>query len=104
MATHKVNLDHDGKEVIINDGDTIVIELPENPTTGYMWYLSEVSTEGITEKSNHYFSSNTAIGSGGIRTFEFVLKKGKNGNITLHNMRKWSNDIYQTFQLRYTFE
>jgi inhibitor of cysteine peptidase len=104
MATHKVNLENDDKEIIISDGDTIIIELPENPTTGYLWYPKDLSTEGIIEKSNHYFSPNTAIGSGGIRTFEFILKKGKNGNITLQNMQKWSNDIYQTFRVKYTFE
>ncbi|TAE40617.1 MAG: hypothetical protein EAZ70_03650 [Runella slithyformis] len=104
MAIHKINSDDNGSRITIVDGDIIIIELPENPTTGYMWIPKGLKAEQITEKSNNYTLTNTGIGSGGIRTFEFIMKKGQEGNIILENMQKWSNDIYQTFQLNYTFE
>lgn len=104
MATHKINLDDNGGKITIADGDVIIIELPENPTTGYIWIPKDLKTEQVTKKSNNYTSINTAVGSGGLRTFEFIMKRGEGGNIILENMQKWSNDIYQTFQLEYTFE
>jgi inhibitor of cysteine peptidase len=103
MNIHKINLDDNGSKITIADGDMIVIELPENPTTGYTWIPKNSKAEQITEKSNNYILTNTGIGSGGLRTFEFIMKKGEEGSIILENMQKWSNDVYQTFELKYTF-
>ena len=104
MAIHRINLDDNGSKISIADGDTIIIELPENPTTGYIWILKNSKTQQITEKSNNYISTNTGIGSGGARVFEFIVKKGEDESIILSNEQRWNNDIYQTFQLRYTFD
>lgn len=104
MAIHKINLDDNGSKISIADGDTIIIELPENPTTGYMWIIKNSKTEQITEKSNSYTSTSTGIGSGGTRIFEFIVKTGGGESIILDNVQRWNNDIYQTFQLRYTFD
>ena len=104
MAIHKVNSDDNGSTIVIADGDTIIIELSENPTTGYTWILKNSKTEQIIEKSNNYTSTNTGIGSGGTRVFEFIMKIGEGGSIILDNAQRWSNDVYQTFHLTYTFD
>ena len=104
MAIHKVNSDDNGSTIVIADGDTIIIELSENPTTGYTWILKNSKTEQIIEKSNNYTSTNTGIGSGGTRVFEFIMKIGEGGSIILDNAQRWSSDVYQTFHLTYTFD
>ncbi|HET7285690.1 MAG TPA: protease inhibitor I42 family protein [Nitrososphaeraceae archaeon] len=53
-------------------GDIILINLNENPTTGYQWKIDESDEKIIPmEDSKYSISSHNGIGSGDTRTFTF---------------------------------
>ena len=77
-------------------GDSFVIKLKSNPTTGYSWsYIDDES--GILKKvSNEYEQDKTngnLIGSGGTELWTF--KAIKKGGIILkfHYARPWEKDV-----------
>ena len=61
--------DDNGKIVEAKIGQTMIIELPENPTTGYVWTLKHRT--GIVHLSNSrcIAANESAIGGGGMRRF-----------------------------------
>ncbi len=77
-------------------GETFMIKLESNPTTGYSWRLAELKS-GIVEKiSNVYKQTATEerlVGSGGIEEWTFkALAKGK-VTITFEYVRPWEKDV-----------
>ena len=77
-------------------GETFMIKLESNPTTGYSWRLATLQS-GIVEKvSNVYKSTKTQeriVGSGGIEEWTFkAAAKGK-VTMTLEYVRPCEKDV-----------
>jgi inhibitor of cysteine peptidase len=77
-------------------GQSFIIKLESNATTGYSWRLAE-HKPGIVEKvSNTYVPSKTEgrmVGSGGIEEWTFkAIAKGK-VIIILEYVRPWEKDV-----------
>ncbi len=97
--TEQAALVKDGENssaINVKAGDTFVIKLESNPTTGYSWRLAELKP-GIVEKvSNDYVQTKTEgriVGSGGIEDWTFkAVAKGK-VIITLEYARPWEKDV-----------
>ena len=97
---HKISADKTIKEIVVQKGDTIEIELDESPTTGYSWEIAEIEGNVLGLQSSDYKRHKiVGIGGGGIRRLKFLVNELGNGSIKLKNWRKWSGDIYQQFQL-----
>jgi inhibitor of cysteine peptidase len=82
-----------GKTVEIRPGDTVVMCLDENPTTGYQWALESNQEEVVTLLSTDYVPARgVGIGGGGQRLFTF--KAVQTGDTTLHFRlwRAWEGD------------
>jgi len=61
-----------GKTVNVNPGDTIIVSLHENPSTGYRWIMD--TSWGMLSKGDYYTASNTGlIGSGGVHTWNYLV-------------------------------
>ena len=91
-----VQITGDSGNIDVTTGQTFVIKLESNPTTGYSWRLAELKT-GIVEKvSNDYVPTKTegnVVGSGGIEEWTFkAVTKGK-VIITLEYARPWEKDV-----------
>lgn len=71
MTEIKLTRNDNGKTVEAQVGESVVIELPENPTTGYIWTLDVKEGTGIAYLSNSMYvaANNSAIGGGGMRKF-----------------------------------
>jgi inhibitor of cysteine peptidase len=82
-----------GKIQNVSVGDSVVIRLPENPTTGYRWVFKEVDHKGIltTDPSKIEFVAHpeSGIGGGGTRTFRFAAKSHGTVVIKLVLKRSW---------------
>jgi inhibitor of cysteine peptidase len=88
----------DGRTVEVRPGERIVVELPENATTGYRW---EVDTSGLGAVS--YADSGTMGGAGGgppaatrpapgaagARRLVFEARGPGEGQIRLRRVRPW---------------
>jgi inhibitor of cysteine peptidase len=81
--------DH-GKVFDIFLGNLIVIQLPENPTTGFRWKVIEINNNIIVQKdSNFSISSNSGIGGGGTRTFSLTAIGEGCTKVKLKLLREW---------------
>jgi inhibitor of cysteine peptidase len=93
VSTHTLTRDDRGKTVEIHIGDTLVMRLDENPTTGYEWALEAYNKEIVTLNSTVYIPSPpSAVGGGGQRIFTF--KGERAGRVTLRFMlrRRWEGE------------
>lgn len=92
-----------GSTVDVGVGDQIIVTLPENPTTGYLWAVDQVDQAMLTLQASDYVSSDSpgATGSGGQRTFTFVAEQAGATDLQLKNWRDWEGDssIVERFSL-----
>jgi inhibitor of cysteine peptidase len=104
-ASHPaVNVDssYTGKQVELVVGQTLVVTLDSNATTGYSWSLSQNSDDSILSNTgNEYIAPQTTlVGAPGKEAWSFEgLKKG-NSIISMEYSRPWeSTPPAQTFDL-----
>jgi len=74
--------------IIAEVGDSFILSLDSNPTTGYVWQ-AEFDDELLELMGTNFVLSSDLIGAGGIESFEFrALKKGET-EITMVYKRSW---------------
>lgn len=78
-----------GREVSVSPGDTIVLRLGENPTTGYRWSL--VSDPELLSLEGDSFEPMVPplFGSGGTREFRFQARGSGTGELSLRCFQPW---------------
>jgi inhibitor of cysteine peptidase len=69
----------------------VVIELPENPTTGYVWALDIKEGRGTAYLSDSRYaaSAESGIGGGGTRTFIVKVQASGTTTIEIKLRRQW---------------
>ena len=80
----------------IKVGDTFIIRLESNPTTGYSWNLPEIPSEIVQKISNVYEPEKTngnIVGSGGTEIWTFKAISKGNITLTFQYARPWEKDI-----------
>jgi inhibitor of cysteine peptidase len=84
-----------GKSFSIGVGDSLVITLPGNPSTGYSWEVKSVdSTILVVAGEAQFVSDNTnMVGSGGTLTFTFDAKKTGSSTLELVYLRPWETGV-----------
>jgi len=76
--------------VPVNQGNTVTLMLPENPTTGFQWNLT--TTPGLTITGDIYVPSDrtgTLVGSGGTHTWEITVAGTGRQDISAVYKRSW---------------
>lgn len=81
-----------GKSVQVHAGDTIVIQLDENASTGYTWAVNKTDTTVLMLQSSTYTSSGNLPGSGGTRVFTFLAKNPGTVQLQLKYWRSFVGD------------
>jgi len=77
-----------GKTLSASPGDSIVLVLPENPSTGYRWEME--TTGGIVPVSDSFFPSDTGlIGAPGTHLWRFIVKGSGFQKISGTYRRPW---------------
>jgi inhibitor of cysteine peptidase len=91
MTEIKLTRKDNGKKVQAQVGESVVIELPENPTTGYLWTLDVNEVAGIAYLSDsRYTAANeSSIGGGGTRNFIVNVKSSGIATINIKLRRPW---------------
>ena len=103
-GSNNLNVDssYSGKQVELSVGQSLVVTLESNATTGYSWALFQNSDEGVLNKTgNEYIAPQTTlIGAGGKEEWTFkALKKGTS-TISMGYSRPWeSTPPVDTFDL-----
>ncbi len=91
----RVILDETQRSVTLPAGEVFVLELAENPTTGYRW---EIDVVGPVERiDDSYAVVDPGVGGGGRRTFSF--RANEKGSATVHAVlrRRWEAAPVQEF-------
>lgn len=98
----EVNEAQNGGSIDMHTGDTLVIKLEGNPTTGYQWAMLP-NTSGIIELQGEpaYRSTGNLVGSGGIYMFKIQAVEAGSTKVELKYYRSFEMDIppIQTFAL-----
>lgn len=81
-----VGLEDRGREVTVATGDRLVLRLPENPTTGYLWTWEETGALQLTRDETE---PGTAPGAAGIRVLEVIATESGRAVLALTCRRAW---------------
>ena len=101
--------EHNGKEFGIGLGEEFVVELSENPTTGYIWTVSEYISPNISLINSKFFLPREdphMVGQAGSRIFVFKAIKSGTALLGLGLRRPWGKeDKYaDTFSIKLSIE
>ena len=98
--------DDNSKAITVSAGETFLIKLEGNPTTGYTWEAQDLDTTILEQVSETEFESSnpSLIGAGGTLTLTFKALKPGVTTLTLVYHRSWETDIppVETFTLQVT--
>ena len=91
MREIKLTRNENGKSIEAQVGETVLIELPENPTTGYFWTLNMVQGKETVYVSNSSYKAvtNSEIGGKGMRTFVLDVRSSGTATIEVKLRRQW---------------
>lgn len=93
MAELALGLADDGRALDARPGTVIVIELPENPTTGFRWSLRSRIEPVLSRQADQFEPPAQARpGAGGSRRFEFTASAPGEASILLWNWREWEGE------------
>jgi inhibitor of cysteine peptidase len=90
--------------VPVNQGNTITLSLPENPTTGFQWNLT--ITPGLNVTGDIYVPSDrtgTLVGSGGTHLWEIAVTGTGRQDISAVYKRSWEPVTGNESVFRVTF-
>lgn len=91
----------DGSAVVLAEGDTLIVRLEGNPTTGYSWEIDELDQTVLRLQGEPgYEAESDLIGSGGMFTFTFEAAGEGETDLVLVYHRPWEeNDPIETFSV-----
>ena len=76
-------------------GDTFIIELAENPTTGHSWSIASMDQDVLSMEDDdftHDFAERR-IGVGGMQRYTFLAKQAGQTDIHLIYKRAWESGL-----------
>lgn len=92
-----------GRATQIARGQTLVIRLNSNSTTGYRWSLKPVPTPVLTSLGEpSYAPAGGAIGGGGVETWSFQASGSGQQELRFEYRRPWERDVAPVRALSYT--
>jgi inhibitor of cysteine peptidase len=85
----------DGKLVELTVGNTLIVELPGNPSTGYMWEVGSVNTSVLkpVESATKFKSDTNLMGSPGKITLRFKAAGAGKTALKLVYRRSWEKNV-----------
>ena len=92
MVTTLTRGDND-KTVEVQPGDSIVVRLPENPTTGFAWAIDKANDDVLRLQSSEYSpGAGAGVGGGGHRSLSFQAIRAGTVGLQLKLWRDWEGD------------
>lgn len=98
MAEITVKPTDSGKTLAVQSGDTLRVELPENPTTGFRWAIEgamDAATDAVSGLSligdDYKMASGGMMGGGGTRILTFAAPSGAS-TLSLKLWQEWEGE------------
>jgi len=102
MADILVGEGHNGAALSARRGDTLVVRLAENPTTGFRWTVTQSAAGVLQPLSDDFEAAGTmAPGAGGARVLRYRVSASGEASLALQLARPWeANAPRSNFQVR----
>jgi inhibitor of cysteine peptidase len=79
----------EGSGIDIPAGEVLQVSLHENPTTGFRWSIELLDNSLIQFRGDSFSNQATAVGGGGVRTFNFLAVRRGTTDLRLGLARQW---------------
>lgn len=90
----KVDQSMNGQTITVKKGETIVVSLAGNPTTGFNWAAADLDTSILSQKGDASFKADSnLIGAGGMVTLKFKAVATGTTTLTLNYARSWETGV-----------
>ena len=91
-----VTEDDAGTEIALKVGDSMIVALDSNPTTGFEWALVSISDESVLSKVHNEYkgpepTASPLVGQGGEELWTFQPLKAGNATIEMMYARPWES-------------
>jgi inhibitor of cysteine peptidase len=107
-ASNALTEANNGKTVTLKVGETLVVRLASNPSTGYTWETKDLDTQMLEQVGEAAFESPETppdlVGAGGTLVLTFKALEPGTTTLTLVYHRPWETDVapLQTFSVTVT--
>lgn len=82
-----------GKSIEVQVGDSVVVRLPENPATGFVWAIDKAGDDVLPlETSGYSPAAGAGVGGGGQRSLTFRAIRAGTLRLQLKLWREWEGD------------
>ena len=90
-----VNVSESGKQIELSPGDSLVVTLDSNPSTGFAWSISGITDEGVIDDVNNEFkgADTGMMGAGGQEVWTFEAGDKGTSTIEMQYSRPWETGI-----------
>lgn len=90
----KLGSGDNGRQIELNKGQTLVVSLEANPTTGYTWEVSELDTHILSQIGETEFKPESdLLGAGGMQILRFESANSGQTPLKLVYHRPWEKDV-----------
>lgn len=100
----KASIDDDGREMQLKKGQTLVVTLEGNPTTGYSWEAAEPLDEQVLRQAGEpeFKAESDLVGAGGVQILRFEAVNAGQTTLKLVYHRPWEKDVepLETYSLQ----
>lgn len=104
MASLHITKAQDGQVIAAKVGDSIELELPGNPTTGYKWSFAALDRDRIAVEGSDYQPSGGAVGSGGVEKWTLSARAAGTAKIELKRSRSWEGEASSIERFKVTLD
>jgi len=83
-----------GQSIEMSVGETFLVELEGNPTTGFTWEVAKIDPAVLKQVGKTEFESQSdLVGAGGVMILHFEVIGNGDADLQLVYHRPWENDI-----------
>jgi inhibitor of cysteine peptidase len=94
----EINHAQNGSSVEVPVGESLRVQLRENPTTGYRWQLSKPG-EPALKMEEDTFEAGQGAGAGGTRRWQFQVVHTGTAPLEIVLKRSWEPQPVETFKI-----
>ena len=89
------NVTESGQQITLSPGDSLVVTLDSNATTGFSWSIAGISDEDVIDDvSNEYQASDSGLmGAGGQEIWTFEAAEKGTSTIEMQYIRPWEPGV-----------
>ncbi len=90
-----------GKAIALKKGESFVVALASNPTTGFQWTVVEPYDENLLTAEKSYTGTGIGVGSGGIEMFCFTAINSGSTPLVMNYQRPFDKNVapIETFKV-----